>query len=605
MKHVKTFSALMLMVMFTLAISITSCKKDDDGPTPDPIPPTGVTLRTHVTGKVTDTEGNLLPGVTVKLAGRTTITNARGIYLFWNIDVPKERMVVKAALQGYFNSVKGKKVQNEGVNYVDLVLQSLPSAVNIDAVSGGVVNLSGGAKITFQQNAFVDKNGVPYSGTVKVFARHINPAGNNFESVVPGGDLLGENVAGEDVALYSLGMIEVLLKDQTEINELKLATGKTAQLRFPIDPSQSSQAQISVPLWHLDPGSGIWKEEGSAVKNGNFFDGSVSHFSVWNCDYQGPRANIIGKVVDCAGFPVANLTVTINGFMNLITNNQGVYSTWVPVGYTITAQVLTSFNPTILTNSNAPSIVAVAGPSNVIPDLVVNCLTRISGTVLSCGTQQNAVAFVYASWNGGFNYQLVTNGTYSVSVPPQTYVNVIASGFSSEGSLHILSGSDGSNTNVAPIEICDIPGVYKTGFKLTGNGIDQYYDLDVDGVVSDFIDANNDGEVEEIQAFISGIAQPGDVPVTIIQNISMSMITNGFIYSLTTPGNGGDLSIFMNFQSGQVILHSGYGAPTTNSNTIQILEFGSLGGNFSGKFEYDNIGGYAITEGTFSIRREN
>jgi hypothetical protein len=39
MKNVKTFSALMLMVMFTLAISITSSKKNDDGPTPDPMAP--------------------------------------------------------------------------------------------------------------------------------------------------------------------------------------------------------------------------------------------------------------------------------------------------------------------------------------------------------------------------------------------------------------------------------------------------------------------------------------------------------------------------------------------------------------------------------------
>ncbi|MBL0339604.1 MAG: hypothetical protein IPP71_01040 [Bacteroidetes bacterium] len=213
------------------------------------------------------------------------------------------------------------------------MLQEKLAPVNISGTVGGVVNITGGAKITFPANAFVDLNGNSYTGAVKVFARHISPGSANFEAIVPGGDLFGVNTLGQNQSLYSMGMIEAQLFDNTGLNEVKLASGKTAELKFPIDASQTSLAQNTIPLWHLNTTNGKWIEDGEAIKTGNFYIGNVSHFSTWNCDYSGPRTDIQGKVVDCNNNPMPGIVVTINGFMNATTDNSGAFTVWVPVGY--------------------------------------------------------------------------------------------------------------------------------------------------------------------------------------------------------------------------------------------------------------------------------
>nr|HMT29196.1 carboxypeptidase-like regulatory domain-containing protein [Bacteroidia bacterium] len=316
----KTFN--FFIALFVVSSLISSCKKDDDGDS-NPFPSSGATLKTAVIGTIKDTDGSIVTGATVKLGAVTTTTDSRGHFQFINVDVPKERMVIVASKDGYFNCVRAKRTQSGEANYINLLMEEKPVAVNVSGAAGGVVNIPGGAKTTFPANAFVDAAGNAYAGTVKVFARHISPGNDNFEAIVPGGDLSGINLAGQTQTLYSLGMIEAILTDNTGLTEVKLASGKTAELKFPIDPSQTASAQSTVPMWHMNETTGVWKEEGEAVKTGNFFVGSVSHFSTWNCDYSGERTDVQGKVVDCQGLPVSNAVVTINGFFEVSTNNLG------------------------------------------------------------------------------------------------------------------------------------------------------------------------------------------------------------------------------------------------------------------------------------------
>lgn len=594
MKNVKNFSTLMLMVMFTLTISITSCKKDDDGPTPDPIAPTGSTLKTNVAGKVTNTDGDIMQGVTVTLAGKTTVTDYRGLYLFKNIDVPKDRMVLKAIQTGYFDCIKGKKTQTGGVNYVDMVLQELPAAVSINATSGGTVNIPGGARIVFQANSFIDQNGNPYTGTVKVYARHFNPAAPGFAAIVPGGDLIGKNILGENVALYPMGMIEALLRDQSGVNEIKIASGSTAQLRMPIDPSQNAMAQSTIPLWHLNETTGIWKEEGEAVKNGNFFEGEVSHFSVWNCDYQGPRATITGKVVDCQNIPVAGIVVTINNFLNLTTNNAGEYSTWVPIGYNITAQVLIVFNNGVLTSNSSPqSILASSSQINTIPDLTIQCAGRIAGTIKNCFIGENVPAFISVSWGMQGVQYYSTDGTFSFRVPENTNLNIVAHNNQNSGYLNITSGPQGSITNALQVLLCDTMNQYAAGFTVNTGGIIEEYLFQATS--SGFSINTVSGK---FQIVLEGHVQPGSLPTQI--NITFPQNQSLFTFSLLNQIN--HISIELTDGPNTRFFTSGFQGSTT-SNTLGILDYSFIGGLMKGYYEFDSFGGVIITDGYFEVLR--
>lgn len=67
----------------------------------------------------------------------------------------------------------------------------------------------------------------------------------------------GINSLGQTHTLYSPGMIEAFLYDNSGVNEIKLATGQTAELRFPIDSTQTASAQLTAPMWYLNETTGI------------------------------------------------------------------------------------------------------------------------------------------------------------------------------------------------------------------------------------------------------------------------------------------------------------------------------------------------------------
>ncbi|HMT29199.1 MAG TPA: carboxypeptidase-like regulatory domain-containing protein [Bacteroidia bacterium] len=595
MKNQIQKSFIFLFTLFILSSLITSCKKDDDNNS-NPFPPSGVTLKTSVLGTVTNTDGLIVSGVTVKLGVYTTTTDTRGNFQFINAEVPKDRMVIVATKDGYFKCVRAKRTQSGEANYINLLMEEKPAAVNVSGAAGGVVNIPGGAKITFPANAFVDAAGNAYTGNVKVFARHISPGDDNFEAIVPGGDLSGINLAGQTKSLYSLGMIEALLTDNTGLSEVKLATGKTAELKFPIDPSQTASAQSTVPMWHMNETTGIWKEEGEAVKTGNFFVGNVSHFSSWNCDYQGERTDLQGKVVDCDNNPMPGIVVTINGFMNIVTDNNGVYSTWVPSGFVIEAQALAVYNPIILNDSPVQTITAVGGVLNIMPPIIASCATRLSGAVGNCAGTELVPATIYASWNGGNYFIYSSTGNYTLYVPPSMAIVVSAMSGNLTGSKNVQSGIQGSQTTVSPLKICANSNVGRNAFTIShSTGVFTSYVVNTLSSTSDFVDSNGDGAFESANINIYGKTVPGNYNCNILINVSNQ---SGGIYSLAPGFNNVQISIdsVMTYVSGT--------ATGITLNKLVFTDYSQPGGFATGDFEFDSNSG-TISAGEFSVFRTN
>ncbi len=586
---------LAFIAFFAFSAVFVSCKKDDDDDSSTPVTPSGPTLKTSVTGRITDTDGNVMSGVTVKLGSITTTSDNRGNYLFINVDVPKTRMVITASKSGYFKCIHAKKTQAGAANYANLMMQEYPVAVNISGTAGGVLNLTGGARITFPANAFVDANGTAYTGQVKVYARHISPGASNFEAIVPGGDLSGITVAGQTRALYSLGMIEAKLFDNSGINEIKLATGSTAELRFPIDPSQTASAQATVPLWHLNETSGFWEEDGQATKSGTYFTGTVSHFSMWNCDYPGERTDILGKVVDCQNNPMPGVVVTINNFMNLVTDNNGSFTTWVPVGYVIDCQVLQINNPFLSANSPVQSITAVAGIVNIVPPLVAPCATRIMGSVKTCGGAAASPGFIYASWNGGSVIQFTNNGQYNIFVQENTAIAVAANYNGFGGNTSVVTGAAGSLSTAPVIQLCNAGSIAQNTFTINTNGIGATtYTLSNMLSNTDYTDLNGDGIFESAQILIGGTANPGNYDC----NISISLTNSVGDYYPLNLGSNNNIVISMD---SMWTYGSGSPANATN-NKLLFTDFGMPGGITTGQYNFDTPTG-SITNGEFSIIR--
>ncbi|CAN5501894.1 hypothetical protein BH11BAC1_BH11BAC1_20910 [soil metagenome] len=414
--------------IFLLATAIASiingCRKDESNGDVDPGTSSSSQVHAIITGIVTDENSQPVIGAVVVAGTLSTTTDHYGNF-FLNGNVTKSRCLITFTKAGYLNRIHGIIPNENTVNYVRIVLGDEPTPQLFNSTTGGTIPATSGGSITFPVNAIViDGTTTPYSGSVSVISKHLAPGSINFGLMVPGGDLLGKNTAGGDVVLYTYGMTGATLRGSGG-ELLQLASGSTATITFPIAGGQINTAPATIPLWYLDETTGLWKEEGTATKVGNNYVGTVAHFSWWNCDYQGNRASISGRVVDCEGIPLANITVTVNGSMTLTTDGNGNYTNWVPSGIALTFQVLPQ--GVIVLPSQVENVAPLSSGQNfTVPDLVVPCGSYIVGILEGCN-QQVAEGWVGIYQNGIMqNSVYTTTGSFRLLVPSSTNVTLYA-----------------------------------------------------------------------------------------------------------------------------------------------------------------------------------
>jgi hypothetical protein len=203
--------------------------------------------------------------------------------------------------------------------------------------------------------------------------------------------------------------------------KLQLAKRKTATLTTAIPASLQNTAPATISLWYMDESSGLWKEEGTATKNGNKYVGTVSHFSFWNCDVGVPLVNLTATLKDQNGnflaFKRISLRSTNYGTTFATTDQYGQISGGVPLGSIISMEV--SIPPCL-----APFPLITVGPINSNTNLGIITVT-VPPTKFVSGRLTNCV--------GG----PVTNGYAIVNYGPNAYfANVNANGeFTTELSI--------------------------------------------------------------------------------------------------------------------------------------------------------------------------
>ncbi|MBT1690055.1 carboxypeptidase-like regulatory domain-containing protein [Dawidia soli] len=300
--------ARLLTFAWLLMLSFVACQNDDtDNPDKpleqeDPLKPRPA-ISTRLSGTVVDESGEPLAGVTVRAHGQTVVTGADGAFLFSEVGMPANRGVVAAEKDGYYPAIRGVVPVKDNSTHVRLVLMSDAATHSLDAAAGGDAVLANGSGVTLPPQGIVTADGQAYSGTVNLSVRYLDSSSPGFARVVPGGDMLARRADESTALLYSYGILRVLLT--TSAGEpLQLAPGKPATLTVTIPESQRATAPASIPLWYFDEDAGVWVEDGSAVKTGDKYIGTVHHFTDWNCDDPKDRATVIGEVVDCSGNPI-------------------------------------------------------------------------------------------------------------------------------------------------------------------------------------------------------------------------------------------------------------------------------------------------------------
>ena len=470
-----------LLASLFISISLLSCQKEaktDDpvtgGGTGTVVNPTPV--QGNVTGKVVDSNNNPVAGATVKAGSNTTTTDSRGLFRFNNIQLDKYSTVVTVEKSGFFKGYRVFSASANNTNFIKLKLVPKTLIGSIDAANGGSVTLPDNSKVTLPASGVVVKsNNQTYTGSVKVYAAAIDPTSADIAQIVPG-SFQGTDANNYRVVLQSFGMLAVDLEGNSG-EQLQIASGKTAKLRFTIPSSLRSTAPAAIPLWSVDETTGLWKQEGSATKGTDYFEGDVSHFSFWNCDVSSQTVFLEMTIVTVEG-PLSHVQVKLtraNGASSYgYTDSVGHVGGLVPKNEALKLEVLNTCNQAIYTqnigpfntNTNLGTITVTLSPLNTL---------QITGSAVNCSNQPVTSGNVLVYFEGHLYNRPINNGNFSVTITrcsnSTATVEVVAvDNVANQQSSNAWTGSASTGTiNTGPVSACGTSTVSFINYSLDGS----------------------------------------------------------------------------------------------------------------------------------------
>ncbi len=391
------------------------------------------------------------------------------------------------------------------------------------------------------------------------------------------GDLTGVDSAGHLNVLQTFGMLAVELTGNSG-ELLQIAPGKKASLHFPLPSSLQTAAPSYIPLWYFDETKGVWKQEGNAIKNGNSYDGEVSHFSFWNCDVGLPLVNFTAQVVDTSLNPLSNVpvSVAIDGqpysarVANTDTN--GIVNGFVPANQNLRIDILAPCNQGV-----TAKIISTANEPIDLGTLKVNLnqyAAVLEGTVTKCNGNPVTDGYVIVA---GFGTSLViniNNGSFSAAgiICPGANARFVAydretSQKSDVQNVQLVTGDNNAGT----LEACTATGgtetmtVSITAYPDWSFTLPQYmfggnFYFANDSTSISTIDLLN-GNQQVVQFSFTGAAAPGNYPLS-----NNTIVVNGLTCVFIDPKF---VSVSAYGLNGQFITGGFEGIATINGSSAQ------------------------------------
>jgi hypothetical protein len=454
----KLFTKPSFFLILMVVLLIAACRKDSSIITDTPIfPNPTVLIETGAKGMVADEDGKPIEGATVMLGDKVTTSNEYGYYEISG-KTNAAQPFVRIEKAGYFPSICNFTGRAGEYGRLKSILRTKTLSGRIQAVNGGGIQVSGGGSIEFKAGGFVNSSGQPYTGDVNVYATYLDPTKPETMQMIPG-SMLGNNLEGEEQVLVSYGMMNVLLESPSGE---KLQINKPATLSTPIPSERLGDAPSTIPLWYIDEATSVWKEDGSATKQGNTYVGEVSHFSWWNCDIGLPIVDVNGRIIINSKYPFVKLRVSsLNGQQYYsVPDSEGYFSGSVLANESFLFEVIDECNEIVYTTTLGPYSV-----DTDLEDIVVELNTTwstISGTLKNCEGEPvtNGIVFVSVSHTSSTQFPINVNpddGTFSGIVRVCEVSNIIVTGFdlSNLNTSHPMNQTYASILDFGTISACN------------------------------------------------------------------------------------------------------------------------------------------------------
>nr|MCU0346754.1 Ig-like domain-containing protein [Saprospiraceae bacterium] len=409
-----------------MLVTFFACRKDVDEVTTDettyvpPILEQWVQPIRNVNGTlivfVSNEAGEPVPDAKVKLGNLTLTTDQYGHAFFRDAGLNAEGSFITVENAAYFTGSRRFFPVDGAETRVRVELIAKQFDHSFASQDGGLVELNGGASITFPENSIRKADGTPYNGTVKLAAHWLDPANPRTLDRMPG-NLQGINNQGTEVVMATYGMVVAELQDEAG-NPINILKGKTATIKMPVPTSLLANAPAEIPLWSYYEDYGVWAEEGKATLQNGAYVGEVSHFSFWNCDYPYPLVDFTATFVDENGNPLVNYWVTLtptSGWAGTgYTDSNGTTSGKVPKDETFTLEVLDQCGNAIFTLPVGPFTADVDLGQVVVTNSALNT-TTLTGQLVDCNNQPILNGIAIFQFDGQTVYEYTTTGSFDIS----------------------------------------------------------------------------------------------------------------------------------------------------------------------------------------------
>jgi Immunoglobulin I-set domain len=245
----------------------------------------------------------------VSLGAMTAQADAQGRFTIGNAAVAA-RAVVGVRADGFGKAFTVAEVRADTTSNVTVRMTRSAPAQTFAADEAATLTVPQSmAQVQLPANGLVDAtSGAAASGALTARLTPIDPARD--AETMPGDYT---NAAG--ASIESFGALSVELSDAGGAR-LNLKPGSTATVRIAL-ATRSAAPPTSVPLFYFNETTGRWVEEGRATLRGTapnqFYEGTVTHFTVWNADQVADTIFVRGCLRNADGSVAANLPVRSEG----------------------------------------------------------------------------------------------------------------------------------------------------------------------------------------------------------------------------------------------------------------------------------------------------
>ncbi|MFL5773097.1 MAG: hypothetical protein ACJ75F_08065 [Flavisolibacter sp.] len=353
-----------------------------------------------IQGVILDENDDPVEDALVKVGSKNALTDADGFFRILHAPLNNRDALVTVEKTSYFKAYR-TFAATSGANQVTIKLLKKVVAGWVNSTAGGEVVMTNGTKISLPANAVVNaSNGSAYSGIVNVIATYIDPSSPDILQTVPG-SFMANDKNNQRVILSSFGMVAVELVSNSA-EKLQIKSGYTATLKMVIPAASQSSAPNTIALWYVDEQSGIWKEEGTATKQGNFYVGDVKHFSFWNCDAPMEAFYLSMQLRTPSDIPIVNGWVRIRTTTTPsiqaygVTDSLGKVSGLVPSNVNLVMEVVDPcYN--VIYSQNIPPVTRNTDLGFISVNGTGTSVLTIQGTLKNCsgGAVTNGYAMVY------------------------------------------------------------------------------------------------------------------------------------------------------------------------------------------------------------------